>query len=273
MEKNKKKSFTILGTSIWRLLAYFIIYSVIGFIIETLFALVFYNVLESRQSFLYGPFCSIYGVGAVCMYAFLNRYFANKNNHWLFWGGFLVGSIVEYLISFIGESFLHVRWWDYSNRFLNVNGRICFLYSLFWGLLAVYFMKVINPKVDKMIEFFKRKINIKVLKGLTIATTIFLLLDCVISGVAIDLYLLRQSVKNNLNIANKERAIQLYDDIYSNEKYLKIINKYFNDKKMVITYPNLTITLQDNTTMRVREFLPEIQPYYYHFEKINIFAK
>ena len=72
MEKTlKKKKFTILGISIWEILAYFIIYSIAGYIIETLFALVRYGVLESRQSFLYGPFCSIYGLGAVIMLIFL----------------------------------------------------------------------------------------------------------------------------------------------------------------------------------------------------------
>lgn len=273
MEEKKKKSFTILGTSIWKILTYFIIYSFVGFIIETLFALVFYNVLESRQSFLYGPFCSIYGVGAVCMYVFLNRYFKDKNNHLLFWGGFLVGSVVEYVISFIGEVFLGVRWWDYSARFLNINGRICFLYSLFWGLLAVYFMRVINPKVDKIIAYIKRKINIKVLKIGVIITIILLFINCVVSGIAIDLYLMRQSVQNDLDVPNKEQRIEDYNRIYSNEKYTKIINKYWNDEKMVLTYPNLTITLKDGTTKRVREYLPDIKPYYYHFEKSKVFLK
>ena len=126
----EKKSFKILGITIWRICAYFIIYSVVGFIIETLFAIVFHNVFESRQSFLYGPFCSIYGVGAVVMILFLNKYF-NKNNHILFVGGFIIGSVVAYVLSLIGEILLNVRWWDYSDRFLNINGRICFLYSLF----------------------------------------------------------------------------------------------------------------------------------------------
>ena len=62
--KNKKektnKKFTILGMSIWRVLAYFIIYSILGYLIETLFGLVTKGVIESRQSFLYGPFCAIY---------------------------------------------------------------------------------------------------------------------------------------------------------------------------------------------------------------------
>ena len=58
-----KKSVTILGISIWKLFAYFIIYSFIGYIIETLFGIATKGVWESRQSFLYGPFCAIYGLG------------------------------------------------------------------------------------------------------------------------------------------------------------------------------------------------------------------
>ena len=65
--KEKKKQFTIFGFIIIKLLAYFIIYSVIGFVIETLFGLLTKGVIESRKSFLYGPFCGIYGLGAVIM--------------------------------------------------------------------------------------------------------------------------------------------------------------------------------------------------------------
>ena len=53
--------------SFWRILAYFIIYSVIGFVLETLFGLATTGILESRKSFLYGPFCGVYGLGAVVM--------------------------------------------------------------------------------------------------------------------------------------------------------------------------------------------------------------
>lgn len=266
MEKEKRKSFTILGTSIWRIIAYFIIYSFVGFIIETLFAMVMYSVFESRQSFLYGPFCGIYGVGAVFMYVILNRFFKDKNNHWLFWGGFVIGSVVEYLLSFIGEIMFNVRWWDYSNRFLNINGRICFLYSIFWGLLAVYFMRVINPKVDKVINFIKKKINIKVIKTITLIMFIFLLFDCVVSGIAVDLYLTRQAVINDLDVPNKEQTIEKYEKIYSDEKLVKIIDRFWNDEKMVITYPNLAITLNNGSNVRVRDYLPDIKPYYIKFK-------
>ena len=78
----------ILGISIWRILVYFIIYSFIGYFIEMMYAGILYGIVESRQSFLYGPFCAIYGMGAVLMICSLHR--LNKNVHTLFLGGFLV---------------------------------------------------------------------------------------------------------------------------------------------------------------------------------------
>src|SRR5699024_9100506 len=107
-------------------------YSILGFIIETLFGLCTKGVIESRKSFLYGPFCAIYGLGAVVMLIFL-QYF-KKNNGTLFLGGFLIGSIVEYLVSWIGEMLLHVKWWDYSAVPFNIQGRVCVFFSLFWGI-------------------------------------------------------------------------------------------------------------------------------------------
>ena len=75
--KNRTKKIKVLGINLWELLAYFIIYSILGYVIETLFALVRYGVLESRQSFLYGPFCSIYGIGAIIMIMFLQYFMKN----------------------------------------------------------------------------------------------------------------------------------------------------------------------------------------------------
>lgn len=128
-------------------------------------------------------------------------------------------------------------------------------------------MRVINPRVDKMIDFIKSKINIKVLKAIVLIIIILLIINCVVSGIAINLYLMRQSVQNNLDIPNKERTIEQYNQIYSNEKKKAFIEKYFGDKTMVLAYPNLTITLNDGTVVRVREYLPDIQPYYYKFIK------
>ena len=167
MEKKTEK------INIWRILIYFIIYSFIGFVVETLFALVNYNVLESRKSFLYGPFCGIYGVGAVVLILVLRLF--NKNNYTLFLGGCITGSIIEYIMSFLGEILFGARWWDYSKRFLNINGRICLLYSIFWGILSLILIRIINPAIDKFIDYIKSKINLRILKILTSIAIIFMI--------------------------------------------------------------------------------------------------
>lgn len=263
--KNKTKSgFTILGFSIWRILAYFIIYSVLGYIIETLFGIITKGTWESRQSFLYGPFCSIYGVGAVIMIIFL-QYF-NKNNNTLFWGGFLIGSITEYVISFLGENIFHVIWWDYSNMPLNLNGRICVFFSLFWGFLAIYLMSYANPRVDKLIEWFKEKISIKKLKIITASAIVFLFLDCLITGYALNMFYIRIIHNSDLKVANKEKVEEAYEKIYTNEDLNAIIQKFFNDKKMIKTFPNLKTMDENGNIIYFDSLLPDIKPYYYKFD-------
>ncbi len=251
--------------SMWRVCAYFIIYSFLGFVIETLFALFNYGVFESRQSFLYGPFCSIYGVGAVFIILVL-KYKFFKNNQTLFVGGFLVGSVVEYVISFIGEMILNVKWWDYSGRFLNINGRICFLYSIFWGLLGIYLLRVVNPRVDKFIDWMKKKTNVIVLKTATAIAILFLFLDCLFSAYAIDMFLIRVCVENDVPINNKVETEALYNEIYNDEKTANFIYKYIGNEKMLLTYPNLTVTLEDGTLKKVKDYYPEIKNYYYKFD-------
>lgn len=247
--------------SIWRILAYFIIYSVIGFIVETIFGLIKYGVLESRQSFLYGPFCAIYGIGAVIMIISL-QYFKKSYNS-LFIGGCIVGSITEYLVSFIGEAILNVKWWDYSHMPLNINGRICLLYSIFWGFLGLYLMISLNPKIDRLLNFFIKKINKKLLKGLTLALITVMFVDCMITAYALLYFKIRVIAENDINVKNKEAVEQMYDSIYNNEEKVHFINKFFGDEKMIKTFPRLKIEDLDGNIIYINTLLPDIKPYYY----------
>lgn len=263
-KKEQKKQFTFLGFSIWKIFAYFIIYSVLGYIIETIFGIITKGMWESRQSFLYGPFCAIYGLGAVIMIVFL-QYF-NKNNNRLFWGGFLIGSVTEYVISFLGEKIFNVIWWDYSNMPLNLNGRICVFFSLFWGFLAIYLMSYVNPKIDRLIEWFKKKISIKKLKIITVIVIIFLFIDFVLTGFALKMFYVRMIHNYNMNVVDKEKIEQIYQEIYKNEKFVEFVEKFFSDKKMIRTFPNLKATDVNGNILYFDSFLPNIQPYYYKFD-------
>ena len=259
-ENIKRNKRSINGISVWRILAYFIIYSVAGYIIETLYGIVTKGVWESRQSFLYGPFCGIYGLGAVIMIICLYK-FPRKFNT-LFIGGFIVGSIVEYVVSFIGEMLLGVKWWDYSEMPLNINGRICVYYSIFWGFLGIYLIASLNPRVDKVINWIKSKFKTyKALKTFVMTVFILLIIDCVSTAFALEFFLVRMIVKNDIDVANKELVMEQYDEIYGNEKMSNFIYKFWGDKKMIRTFPNLKIK-DKNGDIVYMDSLLDIQPYY-----------
>ena len=258
--KKAKKRLTINGISIWRILAYFIIYSVAGYIIETLYGMITKGVWESRQSFLYGPFCGIYGLGAVVMILCLHKF--PKKYNVLFVGGFIVGSIVEYVISWFGEVVLGVKWWDYSNMPLNINGRICVYFSVFWGFLGMYLIISLNPKVDKIINWIKSKFKTqKALKTFVVTVFTLLMIDCIATAVAIEFFLVRMIVKNDLNVADKELVQEQYDKIYGNENLSKFIYTFWGDRKMIKTFPNLKINDKDGNIIYMDSLL-DIQPYY-----------
>lgn len=261
METNKtKKRLTINGISIWRILAYFIIYSVAGYIIETLYGMITKGVWESRQSFLYGPFCGIYGLGAVVMILCLHKF--PKKYNVLFVGGFIVGSIVEYVISWFGEVVLGVKWWDYSNMPLNLNGRICVYFSVFWGFLGIYLIASLNPKVDRIINWIKSKFKTqKALKTFVVTVFTLLMIDCIATAFAIEFFLVRMIVKNDLNVADKELVQEQYDKIYRNENLSKFIYTFWGDRKMIKTFPNLKINDKDGNIIYMDSLL-DIQPYY-----------
>ena len=270
-ENKVKKNKTIFGFSIWRLIAYFIIYSVLGFIIETAFGAVTKGVIESRKSFLYGPFCAIYGLGAVVMILCLQPF--KKNNNTLFWGGFVAGSVIEYLVSLIGELIFHVIWWDYSDMPLNINGRVCVYFSIFWGLLGIYLVSYVNPKIDKLINFIKRKISDKALKIIEMITAVFLIVDCLLTAYALKAFYIRMVKLHNINIGNVEMIDKEYDKIYGNKKKSDFIYKYLGDEKMIKTLPNLKLQDNDGKIVYFDSLLPNIQPYYYKFSDKGIRQK
>ena len=267
MEKEKRK-FRINAYSIYTIIAYFTIYSIAGFVIETLFGIFSKGVLESRQNFLYGPFCAIYGLGAITMIIGLRG--CPKNFKSLFFGGFIVGSIIEYAVSFIGELIFNVKWWDYSNMPFNLNGRICIYYSIFWGILAVIFMQYIHPNIDKFLNKFRNNFSIKTLKNIIIVLAIIQFLDFCITCYALEMFIIRKVHEYDLNVENKEKIETMYNNIYQNKPISDFIYTFFNDKKMIKTFPNLKIEDVDKNIIYLDTLVGDIVPYFYKFNtKMN----
>ena len=254
---SKKVKKGIFGYSFWQILEYFIVYSILGYVIETLYGLLTKGVVESRQSMLYGPFCCIYGLGAICLLCIPKS--AKKNNWTLFIAGFIIGSVVEYVVSWVGEVIFNIKWWDYSNFPLNINGRVCVYFSIFWGILTICLNKVINPTVDKVLG----KIPIKVLHVLTVIIMVFMAFDFIISSFALKMFETRLIYNYNLEVQGAEDYYEKYLDIYQNNPGLKeIVDKVFSDEKMLKTFPNIKFTLQDGSILLVKDILTDIKPYY-----------
>lgn len=250
--------------SFWRILAYFIIYSVIGFILETLFGLATTGVIESRKSFLYGPFCGVYGLGAVVMIITLSHF--KKSNARLFLGGLIVGSIVEYAVSFFGELLFSVKWWDYSSEPLNINGRICVYYSVIWGVLAIFLLSIVNPRIDKFIDFIKKKIPGKYLKTVEMTILSLIVIDFIISVYAMVAFYARTVVERDIDVDNRGIINVVYEVIYSNEEISKLTKKLFSDEKMMRTFPNLKMQDKNGEIIYFDSLYPDIQTYYFKLE-------
>ena len=254
---SKKVKKGIFGYSFWQILEYFIVYSIWGYVIETLYGLLTKGVIESRQSMLYGPFCCIYGLGAICLLCIPKS--AKKNNWTLFIAGFIIGSVVEYIVSWVGEVIFNIKWWDYSNFPLNINGRVCVYFSIFWGILTICLNKVINPTVDKVLG----KVPIKILHVLTVIIMVFMAFDFIISSFALKMFETRLIYNYNLEVQGAEDYYEKYLDIYQNNPGLKeFVDKVFSDEKMLKTFPNIKFTLQDGSILLVKDILTDIKPYY-----------
>lgn len=120
----------------------FLIYSVIGWIMEVTLSFIENHKFINR-GFLIGPYCPIYGTGAIIITLLLNRYV----DDWivLFIMSILICGVLEYITSYLMEKIFKARWWDYSNMKFNINGRICLETIIPFGLLGLFIMYITNP--------------------------------------------------------------------------------------------------------------------------------
>lgn len=129
---------------------YFFLFAFIGWLMETIYAIFTLGHFVKR-GFLYGPICPIYGFGALMLILFLAKY--RKNNLKLFIYAAVIFSVFEYIVSYCLDALFAMHWWDYTNEFFNLNGRITLSFSIAWGIIAILFINHIYP-------FLKKKVNL-----------------------------------------------------------------------------------------------------------------
>lgn len=200
----------------------FFIYSVLGYICEVINCWIVSKKLKDR-GFLLGPYCPIYGVGAVLLTLLLTKY---KNDFLiLFSTSILICGILEYFTSYLLEKIFNMRWWDYSKRKLNINGRVCLETLMLFGIGSIIIIQFINPLLINLIS----KININIIHILAFIISSIIIIDLIIS----------LNIASNFKKIAKKAKKDSTDDI---KDYIQkhILNKYLY-KRLLNAFPNLKL--------------------------------
>ena len=208
------------GLNFYKLFWMFFICCFLGVVIETVFCLVTTGRLMQRTGLVWGPFNLIYGIGAVLLTICL-RPLIGKSDRWIFIGGAVLGGAFKYLCSWLQEKILGTVSWDYSEYRFNLNGRINLLYCLFWGVLALVWIKEIYPRLNGWIERHVSRIY-----GVTLSwiLVVFMLLNTAVSGMAVF------------------RQAQRYDGIPATSGWQQLMDEKYPDEKLAKIYPSMVRT-------------------------------
>lgn len=193
----------------------FIFSCIAGWIIEGIFSFLRYGVLINHSAVVIGPFNIAYGLAA-CFLSFLLVKYKDDSYFKIFCIGFVGGTILEYIMSWGMELLLGFTAWDYSHRFLNINGRVCLLYSLFWGVLAILWIKVIYPFLLRFVQ----KINYSFGKKMMVFLIVFLIFDICLTLISVN------------------RAREFERGIPPENKFEEVLDQTFNQDYLTNMYNN-----------------------------------
>ncbi|MBR3180688.1 putative ABC transporter permease [Candidatus Saccharibacteria bacterium] len=193
----------------------FVLGSVVGWVFEGIFTFVVDKQILNHSAVVIGPFDFAYGICAVVLTLLFYR-IPKISAVQAFIITYIAGSILEYAMSFGMEKILGFTAWDYTGKFLNINGRICFVFSCFWGLLGILWIKVIYPAIEKLLNKFDYEVANKV----ALFLLVFLILDTV------------------LTISATNRAVALYNGVEPRNKYERFLDSSFNRVYLKNMYNN-----------------------------------
>lgn len=235
---------------------YFFIYSVLGWILETLYC----RMLDGKwtnRGFLFGPYCPIYGFGSLLIIAFLSNFIDSPIK--VFFLGMIFTSLLEYITSFLLEKIFNAKWWDYSNRKFNINGRICLLNSLEFAALGIILTYLVHP----ILSSFVLNIPIELLQLISLALITIMGIDTG-STIATLLNLKERltALKESAEILKAKKSLQSKLSEFDLAKELSEIRKNIASKRnyqierILEAFPDLEFK---GFKAQINEFKSEIQ--------------
>lgn len=206
---------------VYQLLWIFFVYSFIGWCGEAAMAAVRRHKFVNR-GFVSGPLCPVYGAGAAAVAVFLPE--LHDRLFFLFLGGMIVTTFVEYLTGRLLELIFHRKWWDYSDEKFNLDGYVCLKNSAIWGLCSVLMICFFDPLLCRLIDLIPRLAGNILLWILGV----LLVIDAVGSGVAV------------LGLKKKQsRITQITEELHKTSKLLENALTTRIQKRMVRAFPNI----------------------------------
>lgn len=202
----------------------FLIYSFVGWSIEVVNSLVVEKKFVNR-GFMLGPYCPIYGFSSIIMILYLDQY--KDNILTVFFLAVVVCSIMEYVISYIMEKLFNARWWDYSNRKFNINGRVCLTNAVLFGILGVLLVYIVNPLLSKLIE----KINPTFLTPFSIILLVLFVIDFI------------TSMNITYKLKNTVRKLKMDNTEEFNKKIKEVIEKKVLNRRIFKAFPKYKINI------------------------------
>lgn len=206
------------GLCLDKLIWVFFIGALGGDLIETVYVKLTADIWMSRSSVLYGTFSIVWGVGAALLTLLLHG-FSEKEDRYIFLGGFFLGGTYEYLCSVFTEVFFGTTFWDYSDMPFNIGGRTNLLFCVFWGILALVWVKICCPPISGWIE----KIPPVTGKILTWICVVLMACDILISAAAMIRY------------------VERTEGITAGNRVEEFIDHQYPDELIEWTWPNLRI--------------------------------
>ncbi len=217
-EREKGKECFASGCGFYKLVWLFLIGSLIGDLIETVFCRITMGWWMSRSSVVYGPFSVVWGFACALLSALMYKY-KDRSDRYLFFYGTVVGGTYEYVCSVLTELLFGTVFWDYSGIPFNLGGRVNLLYCFFWGIIAVVWVKLIYPFLSRLIEKIPRKTG----PALTWVLIVLMVFNMGISALALARY------------SNRQRGMEARNGV---EEFL---DEHFTDERMERIYPKAKI--------------------------------
>ena len=153
--------------SIHDILCFFMIYALIGWMIEVSYHAVTMGKVVNR-GFLNGPVCPVYGCGVLSVLAVVrwgggalgfSSNIETASTPVMFIVGIVFATTIELLAGVMLDVLFHARWWDYSKERFNFRGYICLKFSIIWGLVIAFALRVVHPGIISIVGFIPVKIS------------------------------------------------------------------------------------------------------------------